>query len=167
MRRTGYTMIVLGAVACALWWCWRGAREEFGAGKKPAEASPQKSISSGPPAKTTIPLDESVGTTGSSAEGASGTASDRRALMKQIRGLLRSDPEQAERLARDYRERYPNGPDAEENEALLVYAVWNGGNFVGAREEVFRYFDLYPGGHYTKELSELTQRYPRPTQQVP
>ena len=83
--------------------------------------------------------------------------------MNQIHRLLRSDPERAERMARRYQERYPYGSDMDENDALLVYAVWNQGNFEGARREALLYFDRHPGGRYTKELSRLTRMYPRPT----
>ena len=87
---------------------------------------------------------------------------DESALMGQIRALLKSNPEQAEALAREARRRFPEGIDSDERDALLVEALINQQHIGAARDEAHYYFTHHPGGRYTGGMWVMTGVRPPP-----
>lgn len=81
---------------------------------------------------------------------------DEQTLMQQIRDTVRTKPKLAEALAREGRERFPDSPDADERDTLLVSAVFNQHQLDRARIETFYYFKHHPGGHFSEYLTALT-----------
>jgi hypothetical protein len=73
-----------------------------------------------------------------------------------------SNPELAETLAREGRQRFSDSLDADERDALLVSALFGRHRISRAREETFYYFDHHPGGRFTERVSTLTGLYPLP-----
>ena len=89
--------------------------------------------------------------------------SDEHAWTGQIRALVKSQPARAEALAREARRRYPEGPDADERDALLVDALINQQRIGAARDETYYYLDHHPGGRFTDHLLAMTGVHPPPT----
>ena len=88
---------------------------------------------------------------------------DEQALMERIRAVVQSNPPLAEALAREGRSRFPNGPEADERDALLVDALINQQRIGAARSETYYYFDHHPGGRFSNHLFVMTGAHPRPT----
>jgi hypothetical protein len=82
--------------------------------------------------------------------------------MQQLRALVKSDPEKAEALAREARQRFPDSADADERDALLVDALLNQQRIGAARSETYYYFDHHPGGVFTEHLFAMTGVHPPP-----
>jgi hypothetical protein len=87
---------------------------------------------------------------------------DERSLMQQIRDSLTSNPRLAEALAREGRQRFPDSPDSEERDMLLVSALFNQRRLDRARREAYFYFERHPDGRFAKDMSLLTGAHPRP-----
>jgi cytochrome c-type biogenesis protein CcmH/NrfG len=83
-------------------------------------------------------------------------------LLAGIRAKVRSDPEQAESLAREARTRFPNSPHADEWDAALVDALVNQQRIGAARSEAYYYYDHHPGGRFAAHLFALTGVHPMP-----
>lgn len=83
-------------------------------------------------------------------------------LLVQIRGLAKSDPPRAEALARQSRSRFPEGPEADERDALLVDALINQQRIGAARDETYYYFDHHPQGRFAEHLFTMTGVHPSP-----
>jgi hypothetical protein len=88
---------------------------------------------------------------------------DEQALMERIRAVVQSNPPLAEALAREGRSRFPNGPEADERDSLLVDALINQQRIGAARSETYYYFDHHPGGRFSNHLLIMTGVHPRPT----
>jgi len=88
---------------------------------------------------------------------------DEQALMERIRAVVQSNPPLAEALAREGRSRFPNGPEADERDALLVDALINQQRIGSARSETYYYFDHHPDGRFSNHLFVMTGVHPRPT----
>ncbi len=70
--------------------------------------------------------------------------------------MLTEAPELAEQLARADQERFPDRPDADERDALLVAAVYNQHQPTRARKEARVYFRKHPDGRFKDFLQKGT-----------
>jgi hypothetical protein len=75
----------------------------------------------------------------------------------EIRAVLIDDPVLAEQLARADQERFPDRPDADERDALLVAAVYNQHQPTRARKEARVYFRKHPDGRFKDFLQKGTR----------
>jgi hypothetical protein len=87
---------------------------------------------------------------------------DERALMQQIRAMVKSQPVRAEALAREARRRFPEGAEADERDALLVDALINQQRIGAARDETYYYIDHHPAGRFREHLFIMTGVHPTP-----
>jgi hypothetical protein len=93
---------------------------------------------------------------------ATGTGSEEQFLVEQVRALVRADPVRAEALARESRQRFPQGETADERDALLVDALVNQQRIGAARDESYYYFQHHPGGQFGEHLFIMTGARPAP-----
>jgi hypothetical protein len=77
-------------------------------------------------------------------------------IIQEIRAVLTEDPKLAEELARADREQFPDSPDADERDALLVAAVYNQRNPLRARLETRHYLRRHPNGRFAEQLMHVT-----------
>ena len=87
---------------------------------------------------------------------------DEATLMRQIRENVKSNPVLAEALAREGRQRFPDSPDSDERDALLVDALINQQRIGAARSEAYYYFDHHPQGRFREHLFYMTGVHPVP-----
>jgi hypothetical protein len=87
---------------------------------------------------------------------------DEAALMRQLRENVRSNPQLAESLAREGRQRFPASVDSDERDALLVDALINQQRIGAARSETYYYFDHHPTGRFAEHLFVMTGVHPTP-----
>jgi hypothetical protein len=84
-------------------------------------------------------------------------------LMQQLRANVKSNPQLAESLAREDRQRFPDSPESDERDALLVDALINQQRIGAARSETYYYLDHHPGGRFAEHLFVMTGVHPRPS----
>jgi hypothetical protein len=84
-------------------------------------------------------------------------------LMQQIRANVKSNPQLAESLAREDRQRFPDSPESDERDALLVDALINQQRIGAARSETYYYLDHHPDGRFAEHLFVMTGVHPRPS----
>jgi hypothetical protein len=84
-------------------------------------------------------------------------------LMQQLRASVKSNPQLAESLAREDRQRFPDSPESDERDALLVDALINQQRIGAARSETYYYLDHHPGGRFAEHLFVMTGVHPRPS----
>ena len=154
MRRTASIVFFLGVIGCAVFFAMREGERRPAKPEPAAPALPPPAASRPPPglAAPVLPLDAGH------AAGAMPMGED--ALMRQIRALVKSQPERAEALAREARRRFPDGADADERDALLVDALINQQRIGRARDETYYYFDHHPGGRFAEHLFTMTGVHP-------
>lgn len=87
---------------------------------------------------------------------------DEATLMQRIRDNVKANPPLAEALAREGRHRFPNSPEADERDALLVDALINQQRIGAARDETYYYMDHHPQGRFRQHLFIMTGVSPRP-----
>jgi hypothetical protein len=87
---------------------------------------------------------------------------DEPAMLQQIRAHVKSDPQLAEALAREARQRFADSADADERDALLVDALINQQRIGAARSETYYYLDHHPGGRFADHLLVMTGVHPSP-----
>lgn len=75
--------------------------------------------------------------------------------MQQIRDSLVDNPRLSEALVRECQHRFPDGPNADERDLLLVGALSNQGRLFRARMEAYAYFQRHPNGRYTSVVAAL------------
>jgi hypothetical protein len=80
--------------------------------------------------------------------------------MQQIRDSWPRNPKLAEALAREGRQRFPDSPQADERDALLVMALLSQRRLERARLEAYYYFDHHQDGSFGERLTYLTRVYP-------
>ena len=156
MRRTLTVGFLVGAVAVGIVLCThvgqRPPPPEGPAGPPPPAApGPQTPRLATSPSR---PLD--------AGPGPAPRPSDERTLLRQIRALVKADPERAEALARESRRRFPAGETADDRDALLVDALINQQRIGRARDETYYYFDHHPDGRFAEHLFIMTGVRPRP-----
>jgi hypothetical protein len=123
----------------------------------PAALPPAAPPEPGPPPRLAAPRPPAT-----DGRGQRSAALDERALMQQLRALVKTEPQRAEALAREARRRFPDGADADERDALLVDALINQQRIGAARDETYYYYDRHPGGRFGEHLSIMTGVRPRP-----
>jgi hypothetical protein len=84
-------------------------------------------------------------------------------LMQQLRANVKSNPQLAESLAREGRQRFPDSPESDERDALVVDALINQQRIGAARSETYYYLDHHPGGRFAEHLFVMTGVHPRPS----
>jgi hypothetical protein len=83
-------------------------------------------------------------------------------LLGEIRANVRRDPRRAEDLARQARALFPDSPNADERDALLVDALINQERIGAARSETYYYYDHHPNGRFGAHLFSMTGVHPSP-----
>jgi hypothetical protein len=83
-------------------------------------------------------------------------------LMQKIRDNVKSNPPLAESLAREGRRGFPDSPDSDERDALLVDALINQQRIGAARDETYYYMDHHPQGRFREHLFVMTGVHPTP-----
>ena len=166
-------MVVLSlVVACAcLWYVRRNSQSD---GQPPSSdiASATKAATGTNPDRQNAArvalagIETGVEKTNEGATAQSGTT-DRQSALAQIRSLVRDEPKLAEQIALEERERFPDGPDADERDALLVAEIFNQHDIARARVEARRYYRKHPGGRYTDYLIRETGVRPPPPPILP
>jgi hypothetical protein len=158
MRRVLYFVFFLGILACGLLLHGRGGKQEP---KQPSGAPIARTAALPPPRLApAVP--------GRSEDNDAGhIALDEDSLMQQIRASLLDNPGLAETLAREGRQRFPDSPQADARDALLVTALINQQRFGRARLEAHYYFDHHPDGRFGDKVSFLTRVHPRPAEPRP
>jgi hypothetical protein len=154
MRRVFNIGFFVCVIACAVVLYARlGQRKPTAVADKPAATTPP--AAPGPPPRlSSPPVLRDAG------HDLAGTTLDERALLRQIRALVKSQPERAEALAREARRRFPDGAEADERDALLVDALINQQRIGAARDETYYYFDHHPSGRFSEHLFVMTGVHP-------
>jgi hypothetical protein len=88
------------------------------------------------------------------------------AIIQEIRAVLTEDPKLAEQWARAHKEQFPDSPDADERDALLVAAIYNQRDPLRARLETRRYLRRHPNGRFAEQLMHVTGAH-RPVLSAP
>ncbi len=78
-------------------------------------------------------------------------------IITEIRHALVANPGEAEALARADQERFPDGPYADERDALLVAAIFNQHDPLRARLEGRNYLTHHPNGRYVDFLKKYAR----------
>lgn len=160
MQRAVTVGFLIGALAAGFVLCTHVGQPPPPPSEAPVTAPPPTAPSP-PPPRLALPPTVSL-------DAASATpllpprSADERALLQQIRALVKSDPPRAEALARESRRRFPDGETADERDALLVDALVNQQRIGAARDETYYYFDHHPGGRFGEHLFIMTGVHPRP-----
>ena len=154
MRRPLKIAFFLSAIAVAVILYGRHASQT--AKPMASEAAPR------PPATAPVPPPRLTPPSPVPAAAAAPRTMGEPALMQHLRTLVKSDPEKAEALARQDRQRFPDSADADERDALLVDALINQQRIGAARSETYYYFDHHPDGRFTEHLFAMTGVHPTP-----
>jgi len=83
-------------------------------------------------------------------------------IIAALRESVRSNPQRAEQLARESRQRFPESANSDERDALLVNALINQQRIGAARSETYYYYDHHPEGRFTEHLFVMTGVHPTP-----
>ena len=156
MRRFLILVLLLVAIVCVLLVWLRREKREPGSPSIATDPSEPAAAQTYAPRLVRIPLHRDAGMD------AHAHAMDEKTLLQQIRENVRSNPQLAESLAREGRNRFPDGVDAEERDALLVDALINQQRIGAARSETYYYLDHYPAGRFAEHLFVMTGVHPRP-----
>jgi hypothetical protein len=156
MRRALNIAFFLAAIAYgAFLWIRHADRAPAPTSKEAAPVGPRTTTPTPPPSLAPPPPRLAPAS-------AAPEATDERTLMQQLRAVVKSDPVKAEALAREGRQRFPDGGEADERDALLVDALINQQRIGAARSETYYYFDHHPGGRFTEHLFTMTGVHPTP-----
>ena len=158
MRRVLCVVFILGVLACGLLLYWQRGKQDPNGSQitdtpsavslttpRLASAAPSRVGSNGLP--STVP--DAGNDTGQ-------LVLDEQSLMKQLRAALTTNPWLAEILAREGQQRFPDSPDSDDCDMLLVGALFNEGRIGRARMQAYSYFEHHPNGRYVKDMSILT-----------
>jgi hypothetical protein len=152
MRRAFYASVAIAVLALGLVCCWLGSRQD--------PKQPQDVLSAAAQAVDRIPEATETSATPAIASrdvgiDAGRLVGDKEPFIVRLHALVTRNSRLAESLARDDREHFPNSPDADERDALLVAALYNQGDIDRARHEAHYYFARHPSGRFTEYLSKL------------
>ncbi len=156
MRRVANITFFLAIIACGALFYWRRSQRAEMPRPGAATPTPQASMPASPPRLALAPPGPDA------SYSARIQASDEAMLMQELRALVKKDPEHAEALARAGRLRFPDSPDADERDALLVDALINQQRIGAARSETYYYFDHHPSGRFSDHLFAMTGVHPTP-----
>jgi|GEM_PF-3348195 len=153
MRRVLYLSVGVAVLAFVMSRCWssskRDARAPLAMSSAAGSADPDPSGSASMPAPATVKRDEGF-------DAGATLAARREAFIRRLHVLETTNPRLAASLALEDRQRFPDSPDAEERDTILVASLHNQRDVYGARREAWYYFMHHPNGSFTKYLSELT-----------
>lgn len=147
MRQMYYGLGVIAVLAFGLLRCWQGSNQSS---KQPHEmpSATAETVAQAP--------EVAQAETKAATDAGSPAAAAEEPLLRRLHALEATNPDLAVTLARQDRERSPNGPDAEERDMVLVAALHNGRDLQAAKNEAWYYFVHYPNGKFTGYLSKLT-----------
>ena len=157
MGRTRQIGFYVAVLACAVFLYWQRSRPQPEKPKNLGDTSEQVVVAAPTPrlALARPRRDAGMVDTGRG-------VLDESALMQQIRAHVKSDPQLAEALAREGRQRFADSAEADERDALLVDALINQQRIGAARSETYYYFDHHPGGRFADHLFVMTGVHPSP-----
>ena len=157
MRRARQIGFFVAVVACAVFLSWQRSRPQPEKPGNPGDTGEQVVPAAPAPRLALAPRGRDAGIAD-----AGRVVFNEQSLMQQIRAQVKSDPQLAEALAREGRQRFADSPDADERDALLVDALINQQRIGSARSETYYYFDHHPGGRFAEHLFVMTGVHPRP-----
>jgi hypothetical protein len=154
MQRAFYTAVGIAVLAFVLWRFWRSDRQET---DHPLAMPSAAALSASPTltGSATIPA-PAIASKGAGSDAGETLAAQREPFIQHLHVLETTNPRLAASLALEDRQRFPNSPDAEERDVILVAALHNQRDVDGANSEAWYYFVHHPNGKFTKYLSELT-----------
>jgi hypothetical protein len=161
MRRAWKWAVPLAVAASILTWSLflrpDGPNEPphaFSRSRDPSAATPQPAVRPKElvDAASSVPPEVAA----DSIMGAGPTPDSASGIIPEIRAVLTEDPKLAEQLARADQVQFPDSPDADERDALLVAAVYNQKDPLRARLETRRYLRRHPGGRFAEQLMHVT-----------
>lgn len=163
LRRRGW-LIALAAGACLLAWLFFGPSRGAERARRASATSQAETTDRAPPPNdsqrspaTAQPNPRNgAGTLAGTGADAGPDGADAPLPIDEIRAVLTEDPVLAEQLARADQERFPDRPDADERDALLVAAVYNQHQPTRARKEARVYFRKHPDGRFKDFLQKGT-----------
>lgn len=137
-----------------LWRFWQSDRQET---DRPLAMPSAAALSASPTltSSSTIPT-PTIASKGAGSDAGETLAVQRETFIQHLHVLETTNPRLAASLALEDRQRYPNTPDAEERDVVLVAALHNQRDIDGASSEAWYYFVHHPNGQFTSYLSELT-----------
>ena len=157
MRRIFWGLGVITVLAFGLARCWHGSRQ--------GPNQPQQTPSAA--AESVAPLAEASRVSPASAARRDSSSSPvdagQESLLQRLHALEGTNPGLAASMALEDRQRSPNSPNAEERDVVLVAALYNQRDILGAKREAWYYFMHYPNGRFTEYLSKLTRIQPPTT----
>ena len=157
MRRARQIGFFVAVLACAVFLYWQRSRPQPEKPGNPGDTGEQVVPAAPAPRLALAPRGRDAGIAD-----AGRVVFNEQSLMQQIRAQVKSDPQLAEALAREGRQRFADSPDADERDALLVDALINQQRIGSARSETYYYFDHHPGGRFAEHLFVMTGVHPRP-----
>ena len=152
MRRFLYLLVPIAVLVFALSRCWRGSQQD------PRQIPHNEATAAQPIASVAaavLPSSASATPAPSAATSAEAVTDDE-PLLHRLHTLEATNPRLASSLALQDRERFPNSPDAEERDMVLVTALHNQRDLLGAQREAWYYFMHYPDGQFTDYVSKLS-----------
>lgn len=161
MRHGWHWAVLLAVAASALaWFLFLRADDSnepphaFSPSSDPSAASPQPAVrpTGLVDAASSVPPEAAA----DNIMGGGPTPDSASAIISEIRAVLTEDPKLAEELARADQAQFPDSPDADERDALLVAAVYNQKDPLRARLETRRYLRRHPGGRFAEQLMHVT-----------
>jgi hypothetical protein len=157
MRRARQIGFFVAVLVCAVFLYWQRSRPQPEKPGNPGDTGEQVVPAAPAPRLALAPRGRDAGIAD-----AGRVVLDEPTLMQQIRAHVKSDPQLAEALAREGRQRFADSPEADERDALLVDALINQQRIGSARSETYYYFDHHPGGRFADHLLVMTGVHPRP-----
>ena len=157
MRRARLIGFFIAVLACAVFLYWQRSKPQPEKPENAGGTSEQVVPATPTPRLALAPRGRDAGIVD-----AGRVVFNEQSLMQQIRAHVKSDPQLAEALAREGRQRFADSPDADERDALLVDALINQQRIGSARSETYYYFDHHPGGRFGEHLFIMTGVHPRP-----
>jgi hypothetical protein len=157
MRRVRQIGFFVAVLVCAVFLYWQRS--------KPRPEKPKNVGGTSEPVATAVPSPRLALPTPSRGAGTADAGRgvlDEPTLMQQIRAHVKSDPQLAEALAREGRQRFAESPDSDERDSLLVDALINQQRIGAARSETYYYFNHHPGGRFADHLFVMTGVHPGP-----
>jgi hypothetical protein len=153
MRPTYFGLAIIAVLALGFLRCWHGSKQESNLPK----SSPGAVEESGAPVRQepdSLPTPTVASTvTGNAASSASPVEEP---LLQRLHALEVTNPWLAASLALEDRQRFPDNPEAEERDMLLITSLNNQRDILGARGQAWYYFMHYPRGRFTDFVSKLS-----------
>jgi hypothetical protein len=153
MRRNYYAPVIIAILALGLAFYWLGSKQDP---KQPHGVPSAVAQEAEPIPEVPEVLPNPAIAARDAGTDAGPRVVDKESLIQRLHVLEGTNPGLAASLALEDRQRFPNSPDAEERELILVTALHNQRDIDGAKREAWYYFMHYPNGRFTAFLSGLT-----------